>query len=405
MDTTTPIDQQHKSRPQARVLIRLRKDAQMRKRYFAQIPRWRHPLVGYLLSVPIVGLAMLGILLIKLFLLAFSFPGVLVFLAVVVVALFWGVGPALFSVLLSALGLDYLYFPPIGQFTVFNLPGLLQILPFVVSGIIIAIITGQRESARLRALFAEQAAEERAADLEESNQELEQVNQMKDKFLSMASHELKTPITAIRGHAELTLRRLAKQKEVPKELIDVRTALERIDEQTYRLQTLVDDLLDLSSIRSGKIALELSRCDLRDVCRGVVEDQQLLTGRTIELELPSSPVAASVDRDRLSQVVSNLVSNALKYSSEASPIQVSVRRQEQTACIEVHDDGQGIAEDQLKKIFETFYRTPDAQTSKKSGWGLGLAICKDIVERHRGYIWCQSEPGKGSTFFVELPLK
>ncbi|GAC1348691.1 MAG: hypothetical protein NVSMB27_17540 [Ktedonobacteraceae bacterium] len=385
--------------------MRLRKDAQMRKRYIAQIPRGLHPLVGYVISVPIVSLAILGVLLIKYYLLPSAFPDVLLFLAVVVVALFWGVGPALFSVVLSAIALDYLYFSPVGQFTLNSLPGLLQILPFVVSGIIIAIITGQRESARLRALFAEQAAEERAADLEVSNQELEQVNQMKDKFLSMASHELKTPITSIRGHAELMLRRLSKQKELPKAFIDVRTALERIDEQTYRLQSLVDDLLNLSSIRSGKIELELSRCDLRDVCRGVVEDQQLLTGRAIMLESPPSPVLVNGDSDRLSQVVSNLVSNALKYSPETARVQVNIHEQEQTACIEVHDDGQGIAADQVNKIFETFYRTPDAQTSKKSGWGLGLAICKDIVERHKGHIWCESQLGKGSTFFVELPLK
>ena len=159
MDTTTPIDRRSKSRPQVRVLMRLRKDAQMRKRYVAQIPRWRHPLIGYVISVPVVGLAILGVLLLKYYLPAFAFPGVLMFLAVVVIALFWGVGPALFSVVLSAIALDYLYFSPVGQFTLNSLPGLLQILPFVVSGIIIAIITGQRESARLRALFAEQAAE------------------------------------------------------------------------------------------------------------------------------------------------------------------------------------------------------------------------------------------------------
>jgi signal transduction histidine kinase len=401
----TQVDYYSKPRARPRVLMRLRKDAEMRKRYIAQIPRWRHPLVGYVVSVPVVGLAMLGVMLGKAFLLAFSFSGVVMFLAVVGVALFWGVGPALFSVLLSALALNYFYLPPIGQITSLSWTSMLQILPFIVSGIIIAIITGQRESARLRALFAEQEAEERAADLEESNHELEQVNQTKDQFLSMASHELKTPITSIRGQAQIMLRRLAKQKELPKELVDVRTALESIDEQTQRLNALVGDLLDLSTIRSGKIELRLSRCDLCDVCRDAVKDQQLLTERTIELELPSSSVTLKADCDRLNQVVSNLVSNALKYSLEESSVQVMVCQQDTCVRIAVRDAGQGIPKDQQTLIFEPFYRTPNAQTSKKSGWGLGLAICKDIVERHGGHIWCESERGKGSTFFVELPLK
>ncbi len=121
--------------------------------------------------------------------------------------------------------------------------------------------------------------------------------------------------------------------------------------------------------------------------------------------LPASPVFVEVDSDRLSQVVTNLVSNALKYSSPESPVRVALCARDTTALIKVHDSGQGIAQKELEHIFDTFYRAPDAQTSKQSGWGLGLAICKDIVERHNGRIWCESQVGDGSTFFVELPLK
>jgi signal transduction histidine kinase len=387
------------------VLVSLQQRTEMRKRYIAQMPKWRQPLVGCVFSVPVVGLAISLVLLEEKLIHDFYFPGAPLFLAIVLVALMWGTGPALFSVLLSTLALEYFYLPPLVQFNLSNWPGVLQILPFFLAGIVIAIISGQREVARRRALFAEQGLQEHASELERANQELEQANQLKDQFLSMASHELKTPITAIRGQAQIMLRRLSKQKELPGEFSDVRTALEKIDEQTYRLTALVDDLLDLSSIRSGKIELRFSRCDVRDICSSVVEDQRLLSGRSIELEVPPAPVMLDVDSDRLGQVVTNLVANAIKYSPDESPVRVSVGQRDEVALIEVHDRGQGIPKDQQKRIFETFYRSPDAEAARKSGWGLGLAICKDIVERHRGCIWCESQVGEGSKFFVELPLK
>jgi len=377
----------------------------MRKRYVAQISKWRHPLVGCLFAVPFVALAISLVLMEEMLIHDFYFPGAPLFLAIVLVALMWGTGPALFAVLLSTLALDYFYIPPFGQFDVANWPGTLQILPFFLAGIVIAVISGQREAARRRALFAEQELQAHANELEQTNRELKEANQLKDQFLSMASHELKTPITTIRGQAQVMLRRLSKQKELPGELSDVRTALEKIDEQTYRLTALVNDLLDLSSMRSGKIELRLSRCDVRDICSSIVENQRLLSERTIELEMPPAPVILNADGDRMEQVVTNLVSNAIKYSPNEAPVQVSVRQRDKVVVLEVHDSGQGIPKDQQKRIFETFYRSPDAETARKSGWGLGLAICKDIVERHGGCIWCESRVGEGSTFFVELPVK
>jgi signal transduction histidine kinase len=390
-------------------LVRLQQQVQLRRRYVAQIPRWRHPLVGYLISIPVMGLDLLAIMAGRLIFPGFYFPGVAMFLAVVVMALFWGVGPAFFTVLLSSVALYYFYLPSLepatGPFFILSWEGLLDLAPFIVSGIIIAIITGQRESARLRALFAEQEANAQAYELEQANRELEQANALKDQFLSMASHELKTPITSISGQSQVALRRLAKKGDLPDELLSVRTTLERINEQTRRLNTLVDDLLSLSSLRSGKINLRLSPCDAGEICRSVVEEQRLISGRALELALPGSPVIVEADSDRLGQVVTNLVSNALKYSDQSAPVGVVVSSDATHTRIEVQDAGRGISQVDLEHIFDTFYRSPDAQTSKQNGWGLGLAICKDIVERHGGRIWAESQPGQGSTFFVELPLK
>jgi signal transduction histidine kinase len=315
----------------------------------------------------------------------------------------WSTGPALFAVLLSMLILDYFYVPPLGVFTFHTLEGIVQLMPFLVSGAIIAIITAQREAAHRRALLSEQKAQLYADELKQTNAQLEQANQLKDQFLSLASHELKTPITAVNAYSQLLLRRLSKQKQT-NNLETFGPTLEKIIEQTNRLSTLVNDLLDLGAIRSGKMALRLTQCDLGELCRSIVEDQRLLTDRPIELTFPETPLILQADCDRLSQVVTNLVQNAVKYSPEASPIAVHVSQNTNRAIIQVSDAGSGVPEDQRTRIFEAFYRTPEIQASSQRGLGLGLAICREIVERHGGRIWCNSNKGKGSTFVVELPL-
>jgi signal transduction histidine kinase len=385
-------------------LVRLQQTIEIHQRYLSQLPWWRRPLVGYLAALPAVSLAFLLLTTMQGWLPLPSFPDGPLFLAVFLIALFWGVGPAVWTVLLSTLILDYLNQISLKAFDLTSLRTLLQILPFLIFGIMIAIITGQRESARRHALFAEQLAKEQAKELAGKNEELWELNQHKDRFISVASHELKTPITTIRGLVQLSLRRLKKQKELPTELQEVQTTLEKIDYQTHRLNALVEDLLILSGLRSGKLALQARKCDLVEICSEVVEDQRLLTDRSIDVDAPPKLVLQA-DGDRLSQVIINLVSNALKYSPSESTVQVNISMTGGKALIQVHNEGPVIPEEQQAHIFDPFYRTPEAQTSRKSGWGLGLAICKDIVERHSGRIWCESRQGQGTTFFVELPLK
>src|SRR5215472_1260484 len=148
------------------VLMSLQKQAQMRQFYVSRIPKWRHPLVGYFLGIPLVGLTLLGVMWEQHVLPHFYFSGGPLLLAVMLIALIWGVGPAIFAALLSALALTYLYIPPLTSLELSDWNSLLPILPFFISGIIIAVITGQRESARQRALFAEQEEQERASELE-----------------------------------------------------------------------------------------------------------------------------------------------------------------------------------------------------------------------------------------------
>jgi len=382
----------------------------LRQQYEAKMPGWRQPIIGYLVSILLVALSMFASNLLSNALGHFYFPGAFPILVVLFVAIVWGVGPSLLALFLSAFWIDYTLVPSADLFDIQRWMDGAQLGPFLISGLTIAVITAQRERERLKTLAAEQELQAYADELETINQKLEDANQMKDRFLSIASHELKTPITTIRGQAQLAQRRLSKQKkpfpdELAVDLEGIQLALTRINDQTGRLTSLIDELLDISSIRNGKVELRKRKCDLREICREVVEDQRLLSGRTILLEMPTDPVNISVDRDQISQVFVNLVSNAVKYSPEEKPIEVCIHQEREDVRIQVKDHGKGIRKDQQKHIFETFYRTPDAQSSTKQGLGLGLAISKEIVERHAGQIWCESEPGVGSTFVVELPRR
>jgi signal transduction histidine kinase len=151
--------------------------------------------------------------------------------------------------------------------------------------------------------------------------------------------------------------------------------------------------------------LRLTSCDLGEICRSIVEDQRLLTERLIELTIPTTPLILEVDCDRISQVVINLVQNAVKYSPESSPVGVHVSHDTDRAIIQVSDDGPGVSEELRTRIFEAFYRTPEVQASSQRGLGLGLAICREIVERHGGRIRCDSNKGRGSVFVVELLIR
>jgi signal transduction histidine kinase len=376
--------------------------ARLRKDYMENVPRWRYPLMGYLVAIPVTVVVITCEIYVSKIFGQFLFSSTFSVLSILFVALFWGVGPAVFAIALNCAALYFYFVLPHNAFNVENWREGLQLLPFVVSGLVIALITAQRERARFQAMASEEELHRYAQELEETNHRLEDANQMKDRFLSIASHELKTPITTIRGQAQLMLRRLSKQQKSPGDMDGVATTLGRINDQTSHLTMLIDELLDVSSMRTGKMVLNKHSCDISTLCREVIEDQRLLTEREITLHMPEQPIMIEVDANRITQVVSNLISNALKYSPDKTVVEVCLKQEEKWALLEVKDHGKGIKKEQQEHIFETFYRTPDAQSSSKRGLGLGLAITKDIVERHEGSIWCESEPGKGSSFFVKL---
>jgi signal transduction histidine kinase len=354
---------------------------------------WRHPAFGYIAIFPLIAVTMYiwqmqtGLVL----------PGAFLSLALVLVASFWGAWPAIVMLILVIGCLDY-FMTPRRYWLPADWQGALQLLLSGVVGLLLIWFIARRERAHIKALIAKEETQAHAEALGE-------MNQMKDRFVSIASHELKTPVTTIRVQTQFILRRLSKQKELGPDKEFLVRSLQRINEQTERLTTLIVDLLEKNKTPTDKITLNRRSHDLNEICQKVIEDQRLLTERQIVLNLSDSPIEAYVDSDRLAQVIINLVGNALKYSPEtSSPVEVSTSQDAKHVLIQVRDYGHGIAKDDLPRIFEIFYRTPDAQTSCASGLGLGLAIAKEIVELHEGRIWCESEVGQGSTFFVELPL-
>ena len=400
-------------KPQERSTVPLynRQQIQASKYKMIQIPWWLLPPIGYIATFPLVGLALLipfGLRHLGIYEAFLDTPLVLVTL---IIALIWGTEPAVLSILLGTLAFDIYFLSPTPML-IHGWGASLPLIPFVLAEIIMVVLAAQRERSRRYVLFAQQDLEGYAGELERLNAELKQANQdlekadkLKDQFLSMASHELKTPITSIQGQAQLGMLRLKKLGELPSELVPVRTSLERIDQHTHRLNNLVEDLLDLSILSSGKTALRATDCDLAAVCREVITEQHSLSGRAIELELPASPVVVQADCERLSQIVTNLVTNAIKYSPENSAVQVRVSQSGDKAMIQVHNEGSPIPQEQQANLFEPFYRTPDAQSSSKKGWGLGLAISKEIVERHNGHIQVESSEEQGTTFTIELPYQ
>jgi signal transduction histidine kinase len=183
--------------------------------------------------------------------------------------------------------------------------------------------------------------------------------------------------------------------------------LERAEHQISVQNRLTSDLIDVSRIRAGKLELHMQPCDLGQIVREIVENQrQVAEGRVITLELPTEKMVICGDADRLGQVVSNYLTNALKYSSSDKPVEVAVTTDGATARVTVSDQGAGLTLDEQERVWERFYRAKDVQVLSGNGIGLGLGlhICKTIVEQHSGCVGLHSMPGKGSHFWFTLSL-
>ena len=248
---------------------------------------------------------------------------------------------------------------------------------------------------------------------QEHVEQLQQLDRLKSRFLSMASHELKTPLTSISGLSQVLLRRMKRRLEdgPPRDEEWVQEQLAHVDRlgllnsQTARLGRLVDELLDVSRIESGKLDFHWAEVDLAELVTEVANRLQMTTTlHTIEVD-PDGAVGQTVpgDRDHLEQVLDNLVTNAIKFSPDGGIIRVSLQNTPERVTLSIQDPGVCIAAGQLEAIFGLFYQAEDPVSRRTGGMGLGLYISKEIVVRHGGEIWAESTPNQGSTFNVALP--
>jgi PAS domain S-box-containing protein len=233
-------------------------------------------------------------------------------------------------------------------------------------------------------------------------QEAQDAIRYRDEFLSIASHELKTPLTSVKGYTQL-LELLTGRPDVEPERMAAAAA--RAREQAERLEALITDLLDVSRIHQGRLDLRLSEFDLAELAATVLrrfeEGPEITPLHRLELVAPE-PVVGEWDSERLDQVLTNLISNAVKYSPQGGPVRVEVRVDGSTAELAVSDQGIGIPESELGDVFEPFQRTHRVPASV-TGTGLGLFIVRRIVEQHGGSISVESEIENGSRFVVRLP--
>lgn len=263
----------------------------------------------------------------------------------------------------------------------------------------------QRESAVQRQEFGELmrlnnelAATQRV--LARRNAELDALNRQKNQFLGMAAHDLRNPIGVILAYSQILLEDEGDLNDEQRELIG------SIRESSEFMLRMIGELLDISKIESGTVILNLRPTDLAELVRHNAVKNQVLAARKgirLEVECDAAVGEVSIDREKIEQVLNNLIGNAIKFSNRGDAVRVHLSGAGDVVGLSVADDGPGIPEADRDRIFQPFTSTSVKPTGGEPSTGLGLLIAKRIVESHGGRIWVESELGRGSTFFVELP--
>ncbi|MCH7621690.1 MAG: hybrid sensor histidine kinase/response regulator [Chloroflexi bacterium] len=240
-------------------------------------------------------------------------------------------------------------------------------------------------------------------ELEKKNEELEEASRAKTQILSTATHELKTPLTSIIGYIDIILMR---QNKVGPLNEKQQRYLQTAQRNSYRLKSLVDDLLDISRIESGGLELTPAELELWPEIEEIVTGMQTqLNDKNIDLvlDIPQDICPVLADKLRLGQVISNLLSNACKYSPQGARVTIRAREEDAGVRIDVSDTGIGISPEDQERLFTKFFRADNSSTREVSGSGLGLYITKHLIEAHGGRIWASSQIGQGTTFSINWP--
>jgi len=224
-------------------------------------------------------------------------------------------------------------------------------------------------------------------------EDINALNSRKDEFIGFISHELRTPLTTLKGYLEIS-------RDDANLIPEIQPRLSR---QVTRLEEIISDLLDISKIEAGKLDFSFSPIGLGELVRKAL-DAVNHTEHHVDFKMPSGKITVMVDIQKMTQVLVNLISNAMKYSPKGSTVKLEAAQFGSEAIISVRDEGAGIAKQELERVFNQFYRVTETKNSTQ-GIGLGLYISRQFVDGHLGKIWAESEVGKGSIFFVSFPAE
>jgi len=221
----------------------------------------------------------------------------------------------------------------------------------------------------------------------------------KNDFIAMVSHELRTPLTSLQGYVQL----LASRAKNTEDTFSV-VKLDKAQIQVKKMMALINGFLNASSFEAGKIYLNEQTFEMNALLNEVAEEVTLITpGHNIAV-LPCPLISVKADRDKIGQVINNFLSNALKYSPKGGHVEIACKESDGSVQVSVKDDGMGVKPEDQGKLFDRYFRIESALTQTISGFGLGLYLSAEIVQRHNGKVWVESEPDKGSTFYFSLPL-
>jgi len=256
-------------------------------------------------------------------------------------------------------------------------------------------------------VLARMTIEESEAELRQIQSRLEaelatskEVQQQKDSFIGMASHELKTPLTSLNALVQVANARLKHSGDS-----FLANAMEKANQQVKRMTTMVNGFLNVSRLESGKIPIEKHLFDMEPLLNEMIAEATMTVSSHIINLTDCHNIAVYADREKIGSVISNLISNAVKYSPKGKNIKIACIKEDNEVIVCVKDEGMGIKSEDLGKIFDRYYRVEAEHTRHISGFGIGLYLSAEIIRRHNGRIWAESQTGKGSTFYFSLPLQ
>ncbi|OQX90230.1 MAG: hypothetical protein B6D57_04250 [Candidatus Coatesbacteria bacterium 4484_99] len=250
---------------------------------------------------------------------------------------------------------------------------------------------------------AEEELKKAFTELEHAHRELKKLDTAKTEFLNITSHELRSPLTSILGYAEILSEGL-----VGPVTDGQRESAYGILRNARQLERLINDLLDFTQMETGRLRLDTEVCDLKPIIKDAVESMRPRieeAGCAVSIEVPPDLPPSICDARRITQVLYNLIGNAVKFSPDGGTITISANKVDRFIRISVKDEGVGIPEENQEKIFDKFYQVDMSDTRRARGLGLGLAISKAIIDAHGGSIWVDSKPEKGSTFYFTVPIE